>query len=150
MAEEEVFCFEILSGDQYELQRFLKASAIWFNSLTAPPAREEFKLFLEGGYESVDKKPKNPLQGQSGKDDKRAETLEFITKQVAAFDEFLESNEVSDSLFLGASTSVGEWRNFSLDSFLDAASDGTDFKRGSYEQDWSFIYNFYQNGQTLE
>merc|ERR1712078_822597 len=114
------------------------------------PSRDEFKLFLEGGYESVAPKLSvRPNMGGASEEPARVECLEYIQKQMLAFESFLESNEVSDSLFLGAETDVGSWRNFSLDSFLDAASDGTDFKRGFYEQKWEYIQSFYQNGQTL-
>eukprot|EP00747_Dinoflagellata_sp_TGD_P212521 gnl/TRDRNA2_/TRDRNA2_85608_c0_seq1.p2 gnl/TRDRNA2_/TRDRNA2_85608_c0~~gnl/TRDRNA2_/TRDRNA2_85608_c0_seq1.p2 ORF type:complete len:105 (-),score=21.46 gnl/TRDRNA2_/TRDRNA2_85608_c0_seq1:137-451(-) len=87
---------------------------------------------------------------ESGPGDDRQECIAYIARQVEAFEGFLNSSEVSDAAFLGADTSVGNWKNISLDAFLDAASDGTDFKKGVYEQTWDFVRNFYELGQTLE
>jgi len=78
-----------------------------------------------------------------------------IKGMAIAFEEFVDKTEINDALFLGAETSIGAWRNITLDSFLDAASDGTDFKRGLYpdgpdKELWEWIAEFYLSGQTLE
>ncbi|CAD7970282.1 unnamed protein product [Amoebophrya sp. A120] len=40
-------------GDEEALKRFLTTSHRWFSSMSSPPSREDFKLFLEGGFQAL-------------------------------------------------------------------------------------------------
>eukprot|EP00397_Hematodinium_sp_SG-2012_P051017 GEMP01059552.1.p1 GENE.GEMP01059552.1~~GEMP01059552.1.p1 ORF type:complete len:167 (+),score=23.08 GEMP01059552.1:510-1010(+) len=121
---------------------------------SSPPTRQEFKLFLEGGWcdvvikESLSKEVKDEAVGSVN--DTKAGTLMFVRSQISAFESLLVRGNLDDSSFLGTETSNGKWVNITLDSFLDAATDDTDFQRGNYEESWRFLLNFYTSGQMID
>eukprot|EP00397_Hematodinium_sp_SG-2012_P055842 GEMP01068463.1.p1 GENE.GEMP01068463.1~~GEMP01068463.1.p1 ORF type:complete len:155 (+),score=33.70 GEMP01068463.1:103-567(+) len=149
-----IFTLDAEGGGPEELLTFLKASAVWFTARSAPPTRQEFKLFLEGGWcdvvikESLSKEVKDEAVGSVN--DTKAGTLMFVRSQISAFESLLVRGNLDDSSFLGTETSNGKWVNITLDSFLDAATDDTDFQRGNYEESWRFLLNFYTSGQMID
>mmetsp|Transcript_101404 Transcript_101404/g.286061 ORF Transcript_101404/g.286061 Transcript_101404/m.286061 type:complete len:99 (-) Transcript_101404:62-358(-) len=78
----------------------------------------------------------------------RIETIDRIRAQAEAFDEAIVQNEDNDAaLVCGAETRVGLWSNTTFETFIDAACDVSEFKRGRYEATWEWIADFYRFGQ---
>merc|ERR1712070_315905 len=90
-----VFCFEILEGDHMELLKFLKASAVWMSSLPGPPSRDEFKLFLEGGWTSSNISKFTTCGREASLPPECEEVGTTIKGMALAVEEFIENNEMT-------------------------------------------------------
>merc|ERR1712183_218374 len=102
------------SGGPEELCGFLAASLFFLSARRLPPSKEDFKLFLEGGWLEVNEKNvkagtsyANPAE-EGGME--RHECIDLIRTQAESFKKLLDENQKCiESLSLGAETDVGLW-----------------------------------------
>eukprot|EP00392_Amoebophrya_sp_AT5.2_P003227 g3232.t1 len=173
------WCLVLEPGDSRDLIRFLEISRRWFATLITPPSKQDFKLFLEGGYANIfapdrtdeiqcAEAPPSPVATASARtheinDSKQQLLLEFLDGQGQIFKEeilprILEAEEAEEEGFVDEEheeqlerlLEAENWQNISLESFLDAATDVSGFRSGEYEQSWEFLLDFFKEGQTAE
>jgi len=139
-------------GTSEDLLLFLRTSYFWFSSLVSPPTRNDFKIFLEGGYVELARTQSQAADVRQSSLPMKTGLLELISEQLRQMDGFLsqlppgnEQNPQGD--LIGCDVGAPGWENGTLTTFLDAATDITDFRQGFYDESWIWLLRFYQAGQ---
>ena len=171
-----VFTLTIEEGSPNDVLHFLRVSHAWLKGLEEPPSRDDFRLFLEGGFiDLVGNDAGGSYHGglsaidgigNRGKsrtaENAKQECLHLIETQTVALHALLsECPELEDDPSGCAGRESDEpnaggteagasrcWRNVTLDGFLNAAAEESELKEGRYERCWSWLREFYLLGQS--
>ncbi len=88
----------------------------------------------------------SPSAKGKGCDEEKERLLDSIQKQARELESLLESH--GDEELTSRTNPEGEWHNFTLDGFIEAAADVSEFREGNYEPSWRYLCEFYHLGQT--